>query len=95
MAKAPSPISSFSSTTDRLPNLDIQEYLEDDLSSQASSDELGFRFQDLDLDSASQDEILSRLSSGHLSKFHDLVDSREILKLVPSYVPCNFLKLKI
>jgi hypothetical protein len=91
MAKAHFPISSFPSTTDRLPNLDIQEYIEDDLSSQASSDGLGFRFQDLDLDSASQDEILSRMPSGHLNKFHDLVDSREILKLVPCYVPCNYL----
>lgn len=45
------------------------------------------QFQDLDLDSASQEEILSRLSESQLQHFNDLIDSKQILDLVPVWVP--------
>lgn len=59
----------------------------EDQDSISSSDELESRFQDLDLDSASHEEILSRLSKSQIETFNSLLESKKILDLVPTWVP--------
>ena len=53
--------------------------------------DLAMQFQDLDLDSASQEEILSRLSENQLKEFNSLLDSKKILDLVPIWEPCTYI----
>jgi hypothetical protein len=76
----------FDRHKDHQDHKDIYSDIYSDIQDDNESD-LFTRFKDLDLDSASQEEILSRLSPNDVERFNDLVDSREIVKLIPPYVP--------
>ena len=72
--------------------MDYDDY--DDLKSDSDNDDLWSRFKDLDLDSASHQEILSRLSESQLERFNAMLDSKKILDLIPLWVPCKYYVLR-